>query len=500
VAKPFKKKTVRWTLGGKRVPPDTPGAVKTTAESRKWYGTVAGRQVPLCRDKSAAQTMLNKLLTDAALSSVGMGDPFALHRGRPLFEHIDDWERDIINRGRTAKHATLSAGRVRRAVEECRFGVIGDLSASRVQEYLAAMRQNDATSVSTSNHVLTALKGFCKWLVKDRRTGDSPLAHLSGGNADLDRRHERRDLSPAEVALLLRAAASGKPYCKLPGRDREMLYAVALMTGLRAAELASLIPESFDLDGDTPTVTVAAAYSKHRREDVLPLHPDLVDRLRPWLADKPAGTPLWPGKWAALFKSAKMIRRDLARARADWLLAAGSASERQRREGDCDFLAYRDSSGRVADFHSLRHTYVSNLARAGVSPKVAQTLARHSTITLTLDRYAHVGLLDVAGGVAQLPPLPTTGDEPEALRQTGTDAFGCTVVARNPVRPSQSGAGGGNGEGGDGTRGESSQALGTSALVICGHRESGGDRQEAPTGFEPGMAVSQSASLRWRQP
>jgi hypothetical protein len=48
-------------------------------------------------------------------------------------------------------------------------------------------------------------------------------------------------------------------------------------------------------------------------------------------------------------------------------------------------LAFRDDANRVFDFHSLRHQNVSNLAVAGVHPKIAQTLARHSTITLTLD-------------------------------------------------------------------------------------------------------------------
>ena len=39
------------------------------------------------------------------------------------------------------------------------------------------------------------------------------------------------------------------------------------------------------------------------------------------------------------------------------------------------------------DFHSLRVTYITNLARAGVHPKVAQILARHSTIDLTMKVY-----------------------------------------------------------------------------------------------------------------
>ena len=49
-------------------------------------------------------------------------------------------------------------------------------------------------------------------------------------------------------------------------------------------------------------------------------------------------------------------------------------------------IDYVDESGKVADFHSLRHTFITSLANAGIHPSVAQALARHSTITLTMDR------------------------------------------------------------------------------------------------------------------
>ncbi|MFW5690732.1 MAG: tyrosine-type recombinase/integrase, partial [Planctomycetota bacterium] len=51
-----------------------------------------------------------------------------------------------------------------------------------------------------------------------------------------------------------------------------------------------------------------------------------------------------------------------------------------------------DDRGRVVDFHALRHTFISNLARAGVHPRNAQALARHSTIDLTMNVYTHVAM------------------------------------------------------------------------------------------------------------
>jgi integrase len=149
----------------------------------------------------------------------------------------------------------------------------------------------------------------------------------------MDRRHDRRSLADEEVTALLPATEAGPVRSVLPGPDRAMLYRVALLTGLRASELASLTPGSFALDTEPPTVTVQAAHSKHRREDVLPLHPALVTALRPWLAGKPPGERVWPGKWAAHKRAGEMLRMDLQ--------AAGIPYE---------------VGGRFADFHALRHT------------------------------------------------------------------------------------------------------------------------------------------------
>src|SRR5260370_37029034 len=79
----------------------------------------------------------------------------------------------------------------------------------------------------------------------------------------------------------------------------------------------------------------------------------------------------------------------------------------------------RDEQGRVADFHALRHTFISTLAHQNVPPKLAQELARHSDIRLTLGRYSHVQLHDLGGAVAGLPSVFSKNSEIESA--TGTD-------------------------------------------------------------------------------
>ncbi len=152
-------------------------------------------------------------------------------------------------------------------------------------------------------------------------------------------------------------------------------YLTAGMTGLRAAELASLTPSSFDLNAGTPCVTLEAAYSKRKCRDTVPLHPALVAALRPFLAGKPAGVRVWPGKWAAYTEAVEFVKRDLSAARAGWLAEAAEPAERSRRESS-DFLSYANAKGEKADFHSLRHMFVTGLVngrghakgRQGVGP------------------------------------------------------------------------------------------------------------------------------------
>ena len=61
----------------------------------------------------------------------------------------------------------------------------------------------------------------------------------------------------------------------------------------------------------------------------------------------------------------------------------------------------------------------------GLSPKMAQTLARHSDIRLTLDVYTHIGVHDQTTAIGSLPAPPSDNigptNETAVLAATGTD-------------------------------------------------------------------------------
>lgn len=127
---------------------------------------------------------------------------------------------------------------------------------------------------------------------------------------------------------------------------------------------------------------------------------------------------LWEGKWAEDRRAAKMSRKDLEASRTVWVNEAVSDDERHERENS-DCLAYVDHAGRYFDFHALRHQFITMLAKNGVHPRVAQDLARHASIELTIRAYSHLDLYDLGSAIESLPGLPGKNTE-SPLRKTGT--------------------------------------------------------------------------------
>jgi site-specific recombinase XerD len=204
--------------------------------------------------------MLTEFVRKAERRATEVTDRFDEHREHPIQVHLADFEDHLQPKGVSEEQVKLVAYRARRIVASCNAALFGELSVSRVQTYLAELREA-GTSIQTSNHYLRAVKQFTRWLVRDRRAPDDPLAFIAMLNVATDRRHDRRPFSEAELTSIVNAANGGPVVLKMKRPDRAMLYAVAAYTGLRASELASVTPASFDIDGEPPTVTVQAGYS-----------------------------------------------------------------------------------------------------------------------------------------------------------------------------------------------------------------------------------------------
>jgi integrase len=372
-----------------------------------------------CKDRMATEALARKLETDAMLRREGVIDMRAEKLARseslPLKAHLADFESAMRARGVTSKHLTATVGCIRVIMGACGFQRPVDLDPARVSAYVTDMRRR-GDGARTINGRLTAFKAFTRWLFRTERMRTDPMMQVAKLNARTDRRRERRALGEEEITRLFQAAARGPVSGGLTGSDRALLYRLAVETGLRKSEIASLTPASFSLrDPEAATVMVAAAYSKHRRDDVVPLRADLANVMAAYVADKPTAANLF----RLPDKPADVLKDDLRRARAWWIKGVQDRTERHRRRTS-SFLASRDASNRVVDFHALRHTFITRLARSGVTPAVAKSLARHSTITLTMDHYTHTLIEDERAALDRLPAIHSATSSPATVVSTGS--------------------------------------------------------------------------------
>lgn len=342
------------------------------------------------------------------LVKTGLLDLSRATGAQPLKQHLEDFGQSMLARGTTEKQVKQVLSRVTGILDGCGFTVWSDVRADRVERYLADRRAGgEGISAQTSNFYLQALASFCRWMIQNRRASDNPVAHLSRLNVKVDRRHDRTSLEVDEVRRLLGTTTAGPERFGMGGPERALLYKLTVETGLRANEIRTLTADAFDFTGNT--ITVKAAYSKHRQEDVLPLRPETAQELREFVRTKLPGVKVFGGSYQELTpRTSDMIREDLE--------ACG--------------IDYQDGAGRFRDFHALRHSCGSFLAAMGVHPKVIQSIMRHGDINLTMSRYTHVLRGQEAEAVAKLPDfsLPSIGTE--QAKATGTDGKPADLVAK----------------------------------------------------------------------
>jgi integrase len=375
-------------------------------ETAKWYieykdadGTL--KRVPGFVDKAATEQRASELERTAEHVRSGYKPREFEHLVRPLLDQLADLKSDMLAKGITQKQAQLVYNRAERVIDGCGFKFWSDIEATKIQRFLADLRKKNpirkrGISVQTSNWYLQAMKTFCRWLVDESRAHSNPLSHLKRLNVRTDLRHERRALTAEECHRLLTATSKGRTLHGCSGNERALLYRTALESGLRASELKTLRVRKCNVDSKPPVLVVDAAYSKHRSEDIQPIPQSLAESLRTYIADRSPDELLFK-HMPEIQKLARVLKSDLK-----------SAS-----------IPYADEQGRVADFHALRHTFISNLAQSGVHPKTAMDLARHRDINLTMLRYSHTRIADRAAVLDSLPDLVSSA-RPETAKATGT--------------------------------------------------------------------------------
>ena len=306
-------------------------------ESAKWYVQYKDendewQRQPGFTDKDATLQLAADLEKRVERRKAGLSDPELEQQALPLLSHLDDFEDFLKAKENTDKHVQQTCNRVRRMLDGCKFVLWRDVNPDAVVRWLAQQRNAGNMGIKTSNYYLASLKEFMEWMIPNRAK-QNPLAGTKGLNTETDIRWERRPLSADAFARLVAAASVGPSIQCVEGRDRAMLYILAAWTGYRRGELATLTLKSFNFSSSPPSVEVDAAYSKRRKKDAVPLHPDVAELVKVWLAsseDTDNTTPLFALKTAGggFRRTAKMMKLDLQAARDAWIGEARSDEER----------------------------------------------------------------------------------------------------------------------------------------------------------------------------
>ncbi len=318
-------------------------------------------------DKRVAEQRLEQIVREKQMEASGIIPPEAIRKAAksPLQEHLAQYVADLTALKRDDQYVYELKNRINRLIRECGWNQLKDITPDSFQTW----RAKQTLSGKTLNEYLTSVCSLLNWMEKQERINRNPLRHVEKVPTNGVKVRPRRAYSGTELEKLLEVAG-----------DNRVVYLTAVYTGLRRGELAALEPEDVHLDAAKPFLNVRASTTKSRKQATIALHGDVVMELSEHMAKLP---PSAERVFDGYMPTMEQLKAHLALAGIDFL----------------------DRKNRRVDFHSLRHTLNTKLAIAGVAPRVAMEIMRHSDMRLTAQTYTDLGLLPMSEAVIDLPSV-----------------------------------------------------------------------------------------------
>lgn len=262
------------------------------------------------------------------------------------------------------------------------------LARYHTENYLNYLRKDH--SASTYNNRLCVLREVHRTLMKRAAAKENPW---EGFPLRADDSHTRRELTVEELARLVDMASREGP-------EFRTLFGIAMYTGLRLGDSCKLTWAEVDIVRSI-IQKVPEKTKKYRRGRpvTIPIHKVLADLLvqtpierrtgyvlptiGPWAASGPNGMGKIHHRIGKIFKNAGIVTSVEVEGR-KW-----KAPE--------------------ASFHSLRHTFVSMSANAGVPLHIVQSIVGHESTAMTR-HYYHENVAALQKAVEAIPSISETGD------------------------------------------------------------------------------------------
>ena len=367
--------------------------------SGKSYSRTAGT-----KDRSKAQLELAKFVAAIAREHSSAAQPGALLKEWTRYEASDEAARLSprlrINRYRVWRFFSAWMATVHPEVA----------SADAVTRQMAEAYMDffgERRSAMTFNLCICHLRGIFRVLLGGNADESNPLSFVAPKLPDS---HSRRELSADEVRRIVSSAD-----CE--GGEWPRLIAIAVYTGLRLGDCCRLRWDSVNLaQGIIQLVPQKTRRYACGRIVTIPIHEQLMASL--------VATP------AASRTGYVLPRIAEAYVTARWRISKGI----DRIFEDAGIVRSVMYEGRcrrtpVATFHSLRHTFVSFAANAGVPLVVVQAIVGHTSTAMT-HHYYHANESALRRAVNAVPSFGRDGKIvrsgttcPDAAR--GHDVWGC---------------------------------------------------------------------------
>jgi integrase len=321
-------------------------------------------------DKQVADKKAREFFQEKEREAAGIIEPQIIRDSakKALKEHLDEYIGDLERRGRAGRGGRggrLLKARVVRLIHDCGWL----LPVQVTPDSFTTWRKLRSDSARTLNHYLQGMVSFLNWMERVGRVKANPLKHVAKVDERGQRRRTRRAFTDEELYKLVNGSG-----------PRGIIYLTAGRTGLRQEELRQLTWADLSLETGHPYVVVREESAKNKREERVPLMPEVVEALQ---AYRPASYR--PG---------------------DFVFPNGiPRASRLKCDAERNGIAYRDEEGRFADFHALRYTWATFLQRNGVPQRFAMKLMRHSDIKLTAKLYTDEMQLPIYDAVKTLPRL-----------------------------------------------------------------------------------------------
>jgi integrase len=260
---------------------------------------------------------------------------------------------------------------------------LSQLTARTAGDFRDRLR-NAGLSVVTTRKILGSLSAMLRYAVSQ----DMTAVNAAAGIKVIGKRDEgaRKIVPPTKEAMkaLIEAATA----------DFKVKLIFAAATGLRAGEFHALRWRHIDFDKNE--VTVETRVDAYREEDVtktaagmrtVPLGATVTKMLKEWKLRSKFKRPddlIFPNRRGTYEGHDNMTKRQFHPvcevARLGKYETAG-----QDLEGN-PIARFKPS----INWHALRHFAISCWIEAGLAPKTVQTFAGHSSLQVTMDRYAHL--------------------------------------------------------------------------------------------------------------